>query len=61
MTLNYIMIVAREYPKPNEAVGGSIPGREMFSLLDRKMSQVAMRILCSKNKFKKKNTKITSN
>lgn len=37
MILNYMMMVIVErYLKPNRGVGGSIPGREMFSLLERK-------------------------
>ena len=35
MTLHYQMTVER-YPNPNEGVGDSIPGCEIFSLLDRK-------------------------
>ena len=36
MTLNYQMTVER-YPNMNGGVGGSIPGYEIFSLLDRKI------------------------
>jgi hypothetical protein len=35
MTLNYRMIVER-YPNLKDEVGGSIPGSETSSLLDRK-------------------------
>ena len=35
MILNYQMIV-EDYPKPNGVVGGSIPDREIFSLLNPK-------------------------
>lgn len=34
-TLNYRMTVER-YPNPNKGVGNSIPGYEIFSLLDGK-------------------------
>ena len=39
MTLNYHMIVEK-MPKPNELVGGSIPGREIVSLLDGKLASL---------------------
>jgi hypothetical protein len=38
MTLNYWMMVER-YPNLKEEVGGSIPGYEMFSLLDIKLAR----------------------
>jgi hypothetical protein len=38
MTLNYRMMVER-YPNLKEGVGGSIPGCEISSLLDRKISR----------------------
>ena len=37
MTLNYWMIVER-YPNLKEEVGGSIPGCEISSLLDRNLA-----------------------
>ena len=49
MTLNYWLVMKR-YPKPNGVVGGSIPGYEIFYLLDGKTSQIATYLLCSKKK-----------
>ena len=46
MSLNYQMIVVR-YPKPTKVVGGLISGHEIFLLLDRRTSQVAMYLMCS--------------
>ena len=37
-TLNYWMMVER-YPNLKEEVGGSIPGSEISSLLDRKLAK----------------------
>jgi hypothetical protein len=51
MMVNYQMIVDK-YPKPCGVVGNFIPGRELFSLLDRKTSQVATRLLRSKKEKK---------
>ena len=56
MTTTYWMIVER-HPKPNEVPSGSIPGREIFSLLDGKTSLVVMHLLRSKKKRKKKGKK----
>jgi hypothetical protein len=53
MATNYWMIVER-YPKPNGVHGGSQLGREIFSLLDKKPSQVVMHLMGSKKKKKKK-------
>ena len=36
-----------EVPKLNGVVGGSIPGHETVSLLDRKTNQVVKHLLCS--------------
>ena len=46
MTLNYKMIVKR-CPKLNGVVGGSKPDPVIFSLLDRKTSQVVKRLVYS--------------
>ena len=48
MTLNYWMMVER-YPNLKEEVGGSIPGCEISSLLDRNMA-LACRPYVSKKK-----------
>lgn len=49
MTINYEMIVAK-YPKPYGVAGGSIIGREIFSLLDKKTSQVVTHLVYSTTK-----------
>ena len=36
-----------EVPESNGVVGGSIPNREIVSLLDGKSNQVVKRLLCS--------------
>ena len=45
MTLNYWMMVER-YPNLKDEVGGSIPGCEISSLLDKKTCQVVNCLLC---------------
>ena len=45
MTLNYWIMMER-YPNLKEEVGGSIPGYEISSLLDRKTCQVVNCLLC---------------
>jgi hypothetical protein len=52
------MIVER-YPKSNEMIGNSNPDQEIFSLLDRKTSQMATCLLCSKNEKGKNESPIT--
>ena len=37
-----------EVPEPDGVVGGFIPGRDIFSPLERKTSHVATHLLCSK-------------
>ena len=46
MTLKYRMIVER-YLEPNEVIGNSIPNREIFSLLDEKISRVIASLMYS--------------
>ena len=52
MTLNYWMMVER-YPNLKEEVGGSIPGSEISSLLDKNLA-LACRPSVSKKERKKK-------
>jgi hypothetical protein len=42
-----------EVPKPNIVVGGSIPGREIVSLLDIIISQMVKCLMCSKKQKKR--------
>ena len=50
-TLNYRMIV-EWYPKPNGVFGSLITGLEIFSLLDKETSLVAIHFLCFPKKSK---------
>jgi hypothetical protein len=43
---------SEEVSKPNGMVGGLIPNREVFSLLDKKKSHVIKHLLCSKTNQK---------
>ena len=52
MTLNYRTDDNGEVPKPNEAVGSSIPSREIVSLLDKKLAKWSSTSNVPKNKTK---------
>ena len=43
-------MTVERYPKLDEVVGGSVLSRVIFSLLDRKLSKVALHLICSENK-----------